>query len=74
MKTNAEKDEKKCLACKRIIIGDSKFGICPDCLNKYGTPIAAIGIGGLAFLGNEARQKYGRKLIKGAFDVIKHIK
>ena len=26
-----EENEKKCKFCKRIIVGKSKLGICPDC-------------------------------------------
>lgn len=44
-----ENDEKTCWACKRVLIGESKLGLCPDCLNKYGTPAAFFGAGGLAF-------------------------
>ena len=31
-------ENKKCWACKRTLVGDSKLGLCPDCLNKYGSP------------------------------------
>jgi len=51
MKTDTEKDEKICRACKRILVGESKFGLCPDCLNKYGSPVAAISIGSILSLG-----------------------
>ena len=37
-----EKDEKVCWACKRILIGDSKMGLCPACLNKYGSYVAVF--------------------------------
>ena len=42
-------EEKRCKACKRIIVGKSKIGYCPDCINKYGGRIA-IGAGILASL------------------------
>ena len=29
-------NEKKCKFCKRTIVGKSKLGICPDCVNKAG--------------------------------------
>ena len=35
-------NEKKCWACKRILLSESKTGLCPDCTNKYGTPAAAF--------------------------------
>ena len=35
-------ENKKCRACKRTLVGDSKLGLCPDCLNKYGSPAAAV--------------------------------
>lgn len=46
MKTN--KDSKKCKSCKRTLTGKSKTGLCPDCVNKYGTPAAGVGIGAAA--------------------------
>ena len=44
-----ENDEKTCRVCKRVLIGESKLGLCPDCLNKYGTIAAVFSTGGLAF-------------------------
>ena len=38
------KNNKICWACKRVLIGKSKLGLCPNCVNKYGTPAAAIGV------------------------------
>jgi hypothetical protein len=74
MKTNTETDEKICWACKRILVEESKLGLCPDCLNKYGTPVAAISIGSIASLGIRWVFKNGGKVAKGAFDLIKLIK
>lgn len=47
--------EKRCWACKRIIVGGSKLGLCPDCFNKAGTAVASAGsliltVGGGIFL------------------------
>lgn len=28
---------KKCLKCKKTIVGDSKFGLCSKCLGEVGT-------------------------------------
>lgn len=36
-------EEKKCLVCKRIIVGKSRIGVCPDCLNKVGSGVATVG-------------------------------
>lgn len=35
--------EKRCWMCKRIIVGSSKLGLCPDCFNKAGSTAAAVG-------------------------------
>lgn len=74
MKANTEKNEKICWKCKRILVGESKLGLCPYCINKYGTPLAAIGIGGILSLGGGWVLKNGGKVVKGAVDVIKLIK
>ena len=37
-------EEKRCKSCKRIIVGDSKTGLCSDCMSKYGEG-AAVGVG-----------------------------
>ena len=66
-------NEKTCWACKRILVGDSKFGLCPDCLNKYGSPAAAVGIFGLG-LGARYLAKNGGKIIKAAVDIAKNLK
>jgi hypothetical protein len=73
MKTNTEKDEKICWACKRILVGGSKFGLCPDCFNKYGSTAATLGIGSIALLGRKVL-KNGRKIAKSVIDVVKIIK
>ena len=75
MKTNGktEKDKKACWACKRALVGESKLGLCPDCINKYGTPAAVLGVFGLGILGKKAL-KNGGKIAKGMIDVIKYIK
>jgi hypothetical protein len=73
MKTNTDKDEKICWKCKRILVGGGKLGLCPDCLNKYGSWMAAISIGSILSLGSRWVLKNGGKVAKGAFDLIKHI-
>lgn len=52
--------EKKCWACKRILVTKSKIGLCPNCVNKYGSPVLAA-----AVLGTGVIAKVGiSKLIK----------
>ena len=43
LKTN-NKGENICLSCDRIILGESKTGLCPACVDKYGTPAALIAL------------------------------
>ena len=55
-------NEKKCKFCKRIIVGKSKLGICPDCVNKASNCVVGIGlsvvsIGGAIFLKNGNSKK-----------------
>ena len=51
MEINTEKGEKICRVCKKTLIGESKFGLCPVCFNKYGSiivgTIGTIGITGI---------------------------
>lgn len=65
------KENKKCWACKRTLIGDSKMGLCPDCINKYGSVGAAVAVLGLA-VGGRQLVKHGGKIIKGATKIIRH--
>lgn len=55
------KTEKACWYCKRAIVGDSKFGLCPDCINKFGTPAVALVMLGLGVIGKQAL-KHGGKM------------
>ena len=41
-------ENKKCWACKRTLVGESKLGLCPKCLNRYGTPVTAIAALGIS--------------------------
>lgn len=56
-------NEKKCKFCKRTIVGKSKLGICPDCVNKAGNCVEGIGsavvsIGGaILFLNGNFKKK-----------------
>lgn len=62
-----ENKNKKCWACKRTLIGDSKMGLCPGCINKYGS-VAALGL----VVGGRQLVKHGGKIIKGATKIIRH--
>ena len=70
---NTDKDDKRCWACKRMLVEDDKLGLCPDCVNKYGTPVAAAGVLGLGLLGRQAL-KHSGKAVKVVANVIKQIK
>lgn len=59
-----KKDSRKCKICKRTITGKSKTGLCPDCMNKYGTPAAGVGIGAAA-LGIKQAVKHKATIGKG---------
>ena len=77
METNTEKDEEVCRMCKRTLVGESQFGLCPNCINKYGSPLAvigSIGIGRILYLGRGWAMKNGGKVVKGAIEAIKLIK
>lgn len=73
MKKKTDKEEKECWACKRTLVEESKLGLCPDCVNKYGTPAAALGALGLGVLGRQALKQSG-KAVKVVANVIRHIK
>lgn len=64
-------ENKKCWACKRTLVGDSKMGLCPSCINKYGSVGAAVTALGLA-VGGRQLVKHGGKIIKVATKRIKH--
>lgn len=68
MKT--ETAEKRCWKCKRIIIGDSKLGLCSTCFNECGSPVVAIG--GMVVAGMIWKNK--GEIANGAINVIRHIK
>lgn len=64
-------ESKKCWACKRTLVGESKLGLCPQCLNKYGTPAAAAAALGIG-VGVRLLVKNGGKIAKTAIKLIKH--
>lgn len=68
-----ENKEKTCWACKRILVDESKLGLCPDCLNKYGSVAAAFGVAGVTALSGYV-VKNGGKILKVVASGIKLIK
>ena len=63
-------ENKKCWACKRTLVGNSKMGLCPDCINKYGSVGAAVarcGVGG----GGRQVVQHGGRVIKVGTKIIK---
>ena len=73
MKKKTDKEEKICWACKRILVEESKIGLCPDCVNKFGTPVVAAGALGLGLLGRKAL-KHSGKAVKFVVNVMRYIK
>ena len=73
MKKKIYKEQKICWACKRTLAEESKLGLCPECVNKYGTPAAALSALGLGVLGKQAL-KHGGKAVKVVAKVIRYIK
>jgi len=73
MKKKTDKDEKICWACKRTLVEESKLGLCPDCVNKYGTSAAVFVALGFSLLTKQAL-KHGGKAVKGVAKVISYIK
>lgn len=69
----AQKNEKTCWACHRVIVGKSVMGLCPNCVNKYGTPAAAVAILGIGF-GGRYLVKNGGKIVKTAAEIAKNFK
>lgn len=64
-------ENKKCWACKRTLVGESRLGLCPECINRYGTPAAAIAALGIG-VGVRQLVKNGGKIAKAAIKIIKH--
>ena len=64
-------ENKKCWACKRTLAGNSKMGLCPNCINKYGSVGTAVAAFGLV-IGGRQLVKNGGKIIKVAAQIAKH--
>jgi hypothetical protein len=73
MQNKIEQKEKKCWACKTILIEDGKLGLCPKCINKYGTPAAALALIPISIAGKQLMKNSG-KIVKVAANVIKKLK
>lgn len=64
-------ENKKCWACKRTLVGDSKMGLCPGCINEYGSVVGVVAVFGLV-VGGRQLVKHGGRIIKVATKIIKH--
>lgn len=64
------KNETECWACHRVIVGKAKMGLCPDCVNKYGTVGAIAGVGVGIGIGGKLL-KHGGKIIKNVAQATK---
>jgi len=64
-------EEKKCWACHKTLVGGEKYGLCSNCINKYGTPVVTIGLTGLA-LGGRLLINNSSKIIRATMKIIKH--
>lgn len=64
-------DEKRCVQCNKIIVGDSKLGLCPKCADKDARGVAE-GILVLSVMGFIAKKvwKPAKQAIKGAVKII----
>ena len=69
MKTSS-KDEKSCRSCNRVIVGESKMGLCSVCKNKYGTVVVVVG-GAVLTVGLRCVSKNSDKIIKVLANAIK---
>lgn len=69
----AQKNEKTCWACHRVIVGKSVMGLCPNCVNKYGSTAVAVAVLGLAVRGRNLI-KNGGKIAKTVAEVTKIFK
>ena len=67
------KNENTCRICKRILLEDSKLGLCPDCFNKYGSIAVVPGVITLGVVGKFAYRN-GKKLVKNLPQIIEFIK
>lgn len=63
-------NDKKCWACGKTHTGGEKLGLCDGCLNKYGLPVAAAGILGLAVSG-KMLFKNSSKIVKTIAKIVK---
>lgn len=70
-KTN---DDKTCWSCRRSYMkNEGKLGLCPNCINKYGSLAASVGALGLAY-GGKQFIKHSGKIIRNVAEVAKNIK
>lgn len=57
-----------CRKCGRALGNEDKFGLCPDCINKVGTPLITVGVSVLGAV----VMKFGSKTMKLLISAIRH--
>lgn len=67
------KNETECWACHRVIVGEPTMGLCPNCINKYGSPAAAAAVLGIG-IGGKLLWKNKGKIIKTVAEAAKIFK
>ena len=67
-------DKKRCVQCKKIIVGNSKLGLCPKCADKDARgAVAGFTALGIITLAAKKAWKPATQAIKGAFKIIKDL-
>lgn len=69
-----QKTAAVCKQCSKIIVGESKSGLCEGCFNKD-AGVAVAGLAALPFI-FKAGKKIGPKVLKGAklvWDIVKKV-
>ena len=68
-------EEKRCAQCGKIIVGDSKLGLCPKCADKDARGVAEAGVGLLVLAGIvKVAWKPTKAVIKAVANAVKNIK
>lgn len=60
---NSTNKESICWSCKRSFMdSEGKLGLCPNCINKFGTPAAGVGVAIFGLLGRLIIKNIGKIL------------